>query len=295
MPGLWSAAAWQVDPPLYVAAVITALYVAGGRKRRSSRRLRSPERYRPHAFYTAVFLTLVALDSPLDVWADSLFAAHMAQHVLLLVVVPPLAVFAAPWNRIWRPLPLAFRRSVARWVALTVQAAPLRAAGRAAMRPVVATALFSLNLFAWHVPVAFDATLSHESVHDVEHALFLTTGILLWAQLVDSPPLRSGLDDVRRAVVATSAMLAGWLVAVVLAFAPTPLYDAYASVTDRPWGLSALGDQGIAAGLMWVPGSLPFTVAIIFFFYRWLDREPAPSTARRRATIGVAGNSSTPR
>ena len=77
-------------------------------------------------------------------------------------------------------------------------------------------------------------------------------------------------------------MLVGWVIAVVLAFASAPLYAPYAAIVHRPGGLSALNDQRLAAGVMWVPGSLTFTVAILVFFYRWLDPRrnggsPSPS------------------
>jgi cytochrome c oxidase assembly factor CtaG len=79
-------------------------------------------------------------------------------------------------------------------------------------------------------------------------------------------------------------MLVSWVLAVVLAFAPRALYPAYEALASRPGGLSALDDQRIAAGVMWVPGSLAFTLAILIFFYRWLGPEPergfAVATAR---------------
>ena len=281
MPSLWSAAAWQVEPPFYAALVVAALYAAGGRKRVSTRPLRAVERWRPVAFYTGVVMLLVALDSPIDVWSDALFTAHMVQHVLLIVVVPPLIVFSAPWNRIWRPLPLGFRRTVARAVVLHPRARPLRGLGRALGQPAVATGVFCVNLVVWHVPALFDATLTNQAVHDLEHTLFLSTGIMLWLQLIDSPPVRTHVSEVWQAAIATAGMLAGWVVAVVLAFAPSVLYSPYLRVTGRPWHISALGDQQIAAGVMWVPGSLPLTVAIIVFFYRWLGPEPQPVAAPR--------------
>ena len=73
----------------------------------------------------------------------------------------------------------------------------------------------------------------------------------------------------------TGGILVGWVLAIVLALAPSPLYSAYSSLAHRPGGLSALGDQQIAAGVMWVPGSIAFTIAFIVFLYRWLGPEPA--------------------
>ena len=78
----------------------------------------------------------------------------------------------------------------------------------------------------------------------------------------------------------TGAVLVGWVLAIVLALAPSPLYSAYSSLSHRPGGLSALGDQQIAAGVMWVPGSIAFTIAFIVFFYRWLGPEPAGQRCR---------------
>ena len=77
------------------------------------------------------------------------------------------------------------------------------------------------------------------------------------------------------------------MLAIVLALAPSPLYSAYSSLAHRPGGLSALGDQQIAAGVMWVPGSIAFTIAFIVFLYRWLGPEP-PDAARPRASASRA-------
>jgi cytochrome c oxidase assembly factor CtaG len=79
------------------------------------------------------------------------------------------------------------------------------------------------------------------------------------------------------------------VLAIVLALAPSPLYSAYASLAHRPGGLSALSDQQIAAGVMWVPGSIAFTIAFVVFVYRWLGPEPTRLTAARPARLGVAG------
>ena len=149
--------------------------------------------------------------------------------------------------------------------------------------------LFNANLVLWHVPALYDATLSSVVVHDLEHALFLFTALLFWGQVVDSPPFHASLDWLQRVVYVTGAVLVGWVLAIVLALAPSPLYSAYSSLSHRPGGLSALGDQQIAAGVMWVPGSIAFTIAFIVFLYRWLGPEPSGQAAARPARLGVAG------
>jgi cytochrome c oxidase assembly factor CtaG len=270
---VWSSAAWPIGPPLYAVVVVGVLYHLGGRRRVSTRR-GIDRSAKAASFYLGLLTILVAVDSPLDPLADTLFAAHMAQHVLLLTVAPVLIVLAAPWTQIWQPLPLRLRRTVAKAVALHPRARLLRATAHALGHPLVAWTLFDLNLLLWHVPALFDSTLYSQTTHDLEHALFFSTGLLFWAQVFDSAPFRARLSWLGRAAYTTTGMLVGWVLAVVLAFAPAPLYHAYAALPSRPGGLSALGDQQIAAGVMWVPGSIVYTIAILVFFYRWLGPEP---------------------
>jgi putative membrane protein len=273
VPSVWSSAAWPIEPPLFVVVLVAALYWSGGRRRVSVRR--GVERQaKSVSFYLGLLVILVALDSPLDPLADTLFAAHMAQHVLLLTVAPALIVLAAPWTQIWQPLPLGFRRTVAKAVVVHPRARPLRAAAHALGQPVVAWVLFNVNMLLWHLPALYDLTLRSQAAHELEHALFFFTGLLFWAQVFDSVPFRARLSWLWRAAYTTTGMLVGWVLAVVLAFAPAPLYQAYASLPSRPGGISALADQQVAAGVMWVPGSLVYTVAILVFFYRWLGPEP---------------------
>jgi putative membrane protein len=204
----------------------------------------------------ALALGLVSLVAALVMpLTHKLFAAHMAQHVLLLAVAPPLVVLSSPWTRLWQLLP------------------------RALTHPLVAWTLFNVTMVVWHVPVLYDLALRSGALHVLEHGLFFATGLLFWSAAFDSARLASWW----RIAYLTTGMLVGWLIALVLAFATSPLYSTYAALPHRPWGLSELADQQIAAGVMWVPGSLAYTVAIIVFVYRWLEPE---SSARR---LGLAG------
>lgn len=289
MPPLTSAAAWPIEPVVVAPLLLAALlYWQGGRLRVSPRRAGFASRARAAAFYCGLLAILLAVDSPLDPLADSLFAAHMTQHVLLLVVAPPLIVLAAPWSRLWQPLPLSVRRTLARGIVCSPRTRLLRSAAHAVALPLTAWLLFDVNLLVWHLPALYDLTLRNQAVHELEHALFFFTGLLFWAQVFESPPFRARLDWLWRVAFVTTGMLVGWVLAVVLAFAPAPLYPAYATLTSRPGGLSALADQRIAAGVMWVPGSIPFTIAFIVFLYRWLEPEGAalarpPHPPRRRS------------
>ncbi len=279
--------AWTGDPALTWVACAALLYWLGGRR---DRRARSDavHRWRTASFVAGLVAIAVALGSPIDHLADELLWVHMVQHILLLMVAPPLLALARPWNRMWHGLPLGFRRRSAGALAKGRWSAPLRSAARFLGDPLPSWLLFTGTLVAWHLPGAYDATLTSPMVHALEHALFFGTGLLFWTRVIDSPPWRSPLAETARAVYVGSAMLVGWLLAIVLALSTSPLYAPYAAEASRPGGITALADQQLAAGIMWVPGSIPFAIAILFVVYRWLDPRRAGPTGK--ATRPLAGN-----
>jgi cytochrome c oxidase assembly factor CtaG len=230
-------------------------------------------------FYVALAVIVVALEGPIDSNAPKLLWVHMLQHVLLIGLAAPLIVLAAPWMSIWRPIPLGARRSLARTVARSAPLKPVRMLAGLLALPVAAWIAFNADLLFWHLPFAYDLTLRSEPVHVLEHITFLLFAVLLWSQLLDSPPLRARLGSIGRVYYCTSAVIPGWVLSLVLAFAARPLYPAYAHVADRPGGISALVDQQIAAGVMLGLGSLAGAIYVFYGLYRWLGED-----GERRAT-----------
>jgi putative membrane protein len=206
----------------------------------------------------AALVTVVVAFGPLETLTDELFAAHMAQHVLLLMVFPALVVLARPWPVLRRALPIEARRTLAR----TVARPTVSRIGRTMTKPVVAFAVWSLAMTGSHIPTLYEAALTSPVVHVAQHATLLGAGLVYWMTLV-GPVARRRSSPARRAAWATAGMVVSWALAVILAGAGTPLYQQYASAPTRPFGLSALADQGIAAGIMWVPGSIPLTIVVL--------------------------------
>jgi putative membrane protein len=270
--------------PLLFVVLALVLHVLG--ERRAVRLLGRPRsataRWRSAAFYLALAVTVIALEGPVDNLAPKLLWVHMVQHVLLMGIAAPLIVLGAPWTSIWRPLPLGFRRRVAKAVVRSRPFAPVRAIVRPLGRPAPAWIAFNVDLLAWHIPGAYDLTLRSQPVHVLEHITFLIFGVLVWAQMIDSPPLRSRLGSSARVYYCVSAMVPGWLLSLVLAFASRPLYSVYANLSSRPGGISALVDQQLAGGVMLGLGSLASTVYVFFALYRWLGEDPEHSRGGSR-------------
>jgi cytochrome c oxidase assembly factor CtaG len=262
--------------PLGLTWAILALHVLGERRaavltgRPRDRRART----RAALFYAGLLTIFLALATPIDALAERLLWIHMIQHMLLLTVAPPLIVLGAPWRSLWRPLPLGFRRTVARTVTRSPGFAPIRAIGRGLVTPVGSLLAFTAGLWLWHLPGAYDLALRSSNVHALEHITFLVVGILFWAQVTGSTPAKPTLPPLARVAYIGAGAVSNVLVAMVLAFAPTALFASYAHLANRPGGITALQDQQIAAGIMWSAGDVPFGIAIALLVQGWLgDQE----------------------
>lgn len=196
---------------------------------------------RAGAFYVALALLWLALAGPLDARASESFAAHMAQHMVLLVLAPPLLVFARPANAGLRASPRTWSQAQGLWrrLAAISKWSPLHSIGTTA-------ALHALVLWAWHLPTAFELALAYEAVHWLEHATLLAAGSLYWRATLRAPSSRVGwaLASMWITLLHTGALGA------LLTLAPRPLYPIYA---DRLGTDLALTDQQLAGLIMWVP------------------------------------------
>src|SRR5450759_4016029 len=279
---------WPFEPFVLVGVAIAAvLYVVGGVGRPHKHRANSASRWRTAAFWLGLATILLALQSPIEILARQLFWAHMVQHLLLMAVAAPLLALASPWTRMWRALPLRWRRSIAKPLFRDPRLQPVRWAYRNVSRPGVVWFLAAANLWIWHIPGLYDMTLRNHLVHHLEHSLFLGLSIAFWAQVIDQVPFNARLGSLARASYVFLAMVGSWGLAAVLSFATSPFY-AYSLLPSRPGGISALTDQQLGGGMMWVPGAIPYSIAFIALLFRWLAEEDArPSLAPAEMDVGA--------
>jgi putative membrane protein len=279
---------WALDPSLIYVALAAVLYWVGGRRETTGgeafRRVAGSEqqrmmRLRELSFGVGLLSIVLALCSPIDYYSEQLFWVHMGQHIILLTVAPPLILLGRPWPRMWRAIPIRTRTRVGRALAQSDVAKPLRWL----CHPLPAFALFNVDMLAWHIPLFYNLTLEHQWIHNGEHTLFFFTGLLFWAHVVDPGPIRARLTWPWRMAYVIGAMVTGWILAIALVLYPTPLYPHYADLVSRPGGLSAIEDQQIAGGMMWVLGSISYTVAVLYAFGRWAAPEDPPVATRTSA------------
>lgn len=254
---LWRA--WTFAP-----AVVLGLLLAGALYARGLRALwtrggkgRVVPVWRMWCFAGGVLVLVLALVSPLHAVGSALFAVHMLQHLLLMLVAAPLLVLGDPVTVTLWAFPARERRRIGRW---WLRSHLVQRLWWALRRAPVAWTLHVVALWVWHSPSLYESALRHEGVHALEHATFVLTSILFWWMLMAPHGRRLGVGT--SVLYLFTATLQSTLLGALITFAPRPWYPAHFGTT-RPWGLPPLEDQQLAGLLMWIPAGVVYLAALV--------------------------------
>ena len=212
-------------------------------------------RRRTVAFLGGITALAFALLSGIGRYDTSLFSVHMVQHVLLMLVAAPLVALSAPVTLALRLSSAATRH---RWLLPVLHSRVLRFMAF----PATAWVMFTAMMWATHFSPLFNASLEDPVVHDFEHALFLTGALLFWWPAVALDPAPWRMTHPARIGYLFTQMTQNTFLALVILNATVVLYPHYATLV-LPWGLPALDDQRVAAGIMWLAGDAVFLTAIM--------------------------------
>jgi cytochrome c oxidase assembly factor CtaG/ferredoxin len=223
--------------------------------------------WRLFSFAAGLATVFVAVASPLDAFAGLLLQVHMIQHLLLMMVAPPLILAGAPYLPILSGLPRAFVREV---LAPFLVWHPLKRIGCILFHPVFCWVAFVASNVLWHLPFFYELALNSPSWHQVEHLCFLLTGLLFWWHLVLPWPSRPVWPRWAMIPYLVLADLQNTALAAFLTFYDRILYPTYEHA-PRLWGSNPLDDQAIAGTIMWVPGSIIFLVPVAIIAIQFLS------------------------
>ncbi|HSL10102.1 MAG TPA: cytochrome c oxidase assembly protein [Actinomycetota bacterium] len=252
-------AAWSFDPISVVVLLgVGSAYAAAVTR---SRRRATPHPWGAVAWwYAGLAVTALALVSPVDRYADVSFAVHMAQHVLLTLVAPPLLALGAP-------VTLALRAAsprTARHVTAALRTRPFRVLAT----PAVAWLGFAAIPWVIHFSPLFDIALRSQVWHAVEHGLWIGAALLLWWPVVGTDPMPHPWRHPVRLLTVFLAMPAMSFLSLAIFVANDPLYPTYAAAAP-PWGPAALSSQRDAAVLMWLASSFLLVPAMLAVAVGW--------------------------
>ncbi len=242
---------WHADVGLGLG-VLAALYV--WTTRRAEERLGSA---RSLAMLGALIVLAGALNGPLHDLSDRyLFSAHMVQHLLLTLVVPPLLLSSLTPGRIAPLFTIPGVVSILRRLT----------------RAPIAFVLYNSVLVIWHVPGPYNAALEWHPLHVLQHLTLMSTATLAWWPILSPAPDLPGASYPAQMLYLFLLGIPMTAVAALVTMADVPLYSVY-SAAPRVAGLSPLEDQRLGGLIMWIPGTAVPFVAFTAVFFRWASAE----------------------
>jgi putative membrane protein len=249
---------WPLDPTVYAGLV--ALFLAHAWLAR-----RVDDAQPKHTFYFGLGLVTlwVALETPIDTISDHyLDSIHMLQHVLLGFVAPPLMLLGLSRRMAGLLAGLPFVRAIT--------------------EPVPAQVVAAGVMIAWHLPALYDATLRSESLHVVEHLMFIGAGLILYWPMLEatSASARWQMSPGIKLLYVLAATLPQDGVALILLFSRVPFYEFYVNAPRLISGLSPLIDQTLAGAVLMILGKATMAVTALVVFFRWFGGEHLADRAR---------------
>jgi putative membrane protein len=153
---------------------------------------------------------------------------------------------------------------------------------RALSHPAVAFPLWVISLYAWHLPVLYQAALRHPGVHALQHACFLGFGINMWMCLFGPLPTPRWFGNLGKLIYIVAVRLAGTVLGNVFLWSGTVFYPYYIGREAR-FHISALTDQRIAGAIMMVEESI-----LTLGLFCWLFLRAARESEERQELLEYA-------
>ncbi len=260
---------WSVHPSTVVGIIaLGALYLW--------RASQAPSRDTPTGleklwFFAGLFALFASLNGPLHDLSDSfLFSAHMVQHLLLMLLVPPLLLAGVPG---WMLRPLIRPRVV-------------RKLAEFALKPAMCFTIFNLVMVIWHLPFFYNAAMANHNIHIAEHLMFLAAAVVMWWPFMSPLPELPRLAYPAQMLYCFLMTLPMSVIAVYITLADHVLYPAYAAA-PRVWGLTPMMDQQAGGLIMWIPGGIVFYSLMTVIFFKWVARGDDSQAA---AQVGWTGS-----
>jgi putative copper resistance protein D len=268
-------ARWQFSPfPLLVlaAVVITAVWYLRAQSDLAARGRRWSWK-RTLSFVAGLVALDLALQSPVATFTMEFFQAHVIQHLLLMVVAPPLLAMGAPMTL---ALQTSGRDTKVRLLGI-LNSRPFRVVSH----PVPVWFAYYFSMFAFFLTFALGFAMGHMWLMDLVNLVFLFASTLFWWPIV-------GLDPIPHWSMSHGAKMANLLIGV-----PIESFLALALLsTTRPAApIYSLGSTHAGAGILWVGAELFTFLALIPVFVQWVrfeERKGARYDAQLDAEMAAA-------
>jgi putative membrane protein len=253
--GLFAHVGSGVFEPLQVIGV-TAFGVAYAlRAATLAREGRPVPMWRLTCYFGGLVLILVAFMSPVAHLGGELVMAHMVQHLIIGDIAALLIVLGLTRSILQPAMALRWFDGL-----------------RVLILPMIALPVWIVNFYVWHIPALYDATVTNEFLHALQHACFIGFGVLMWMPIAGPLPVPSWFGGGAQVGYTAVARLAMAGLGNILMWSGAVLYTAYAA-GEEYWGISPLTDQGTAGVIMMTEGALITLGVLAWTLLRWAARD----------------------
>lgn len=280
---------WQAAPVVSTTiAVAAVLYVWGVVRVRRRHPARPWPAWRTAMFLGGLFVVLIALQSGIGSYDDTLFWDHMIQHLMLVMVAPPLLIVGRPVTLLLH----ASRNPLHRWVKRVLRSPVVSLL----TSPLVGFGAYAGAIVIGHLTGIANLTVTNQVAHDAEHVVFLLVGYLFLLPIMGSEPIRWRLSYPTRLILLFLIMPVDTFTGLVLTYGNKGTPGIPPGL--RPsWAGTAVGDLHAGGAVMWVGGDALMFALMMIVFVMW-STDPRLSSRSygwlesvRRTTVAPASSS----
>ena len=252
---------WQFAPVVTVVAVLLAGLYGWGALRVSRRHPARPwPVWRTCMFLAGLAVIVLATESGIGAYDDLLFYDHMVQHLMLLMVAPPLLITGQPLTLLLH----ASRNPLHTWTKRVLRS---RIASFLTW-PVFAAVLYAVAVMAAHLTGIADYVERNQTAHNAEHALFVIIGYLFFLPILGREPIRWRLSYPVRFVILVLLMPVDTFTGLALGYGSVS--SPGVPVGPRPaWAPSGVSDLHLGGAVMWVGGDAIMFGLMMLVFLMW--------------------------
>lgn len=244
---------WQLNIPalIIIALLIIFNFVTNGRQ------FTKKSIY----FFIGIFLFILLTFSPINYLGHYyLFSAHMLQHIVILLIIPPL--FLIGTNK--------------EFIDVLLKNPKVNKTAKILFNPMTTWMIGVGSMWVWHVPLLFKGIMDSEVIHILEVVSLLIAGFI-FAWPVFNPTKFKKLEPLQIALYLFTACVGCTVLGIFITFAPTGFFSQY-MMGNNPailnylqfdMGISPAIDQQAAGLIMWVPACLIYLSIILITLNKW--------------------------
>jgi putative copper resistance protein D len=256
---------WEFSPAVTAGlAAAAALYLWGAWRVRRRHPARPWPRWRTALFLAGLAVIAAATQSGVGAYDDVLFWDHMVQHLMLIMVAPPMLVLAQPVTLVLH----ASRNPLHTWAKRAIRS---RLAGFVTWPPFGLIA-YTATVAGTHLTGLTEAIIRNPVLHDAEHLLYLVVGYLFFLPLLGQEPIRWRLSYPARILLLALAMPVDTFTGLVLGYAGAA-YTPPPGVPRVPGAPGPVQDTHWAGAVMWIGGDAIMFGFMMLAVWMW-SRDP---------------------